>query len=272
MNQLFRVSPSRVNWGEGDTLYNGSMQVTAFQTEIFHPNDSLFSAIEKSIVSLPERSILAVTSKIVALAENRVVPLESIEKHELVRQEADRYLDPHSSKYDLMLTMKNTTMAVNAGIDESNVDGQYVLWPKDIQESTNATWRWAREHYGVKELGVIQTDSKTFPLRWGIIGTTIAHCGFKALNTKIGTPDLFGRPMKMTQVNVAEAVGVAAVFEMGEANERTPLAVITGIKEITFQDREPTNEELDFLNIEPEDDAYAPILMSAQWQRGGGGK
>lgn len=247
------------------------MIIHAFKTPIIHPGDDLFAAIAAAIPTLRERSVLAVTSKIVALAEKRVVPLDVINKHDLVRQEADRYIDPHSSKYELMLTIKNNTLAVNAGIDESNVDGQYVLWPADVQESTNAIWRWAREHYGVQELGVVQTDSKTFPLRWGIIGTTIAHCGFSALNKKIGTPDLFGREMKMTQVNVAEAIGVAAVFEMGEANEQTPLAVVTGIKDITFQDREPTREELDFLNIEPEDDAYAPVLMAAAWKKGAQG-
>jgi F420-0:gamma-glutamyl ligase len=44
-----------------------------------------------------------------------------------------------------MLTIKNSTLIVNAGIDESNaaINGQacYVLWPEKIQETLNEVWQ-----------------------------------------------------------------------------------------------------------------------------------
>ena len=117
------------------------------------------------------------------------------------------------------------------------------------------------------------TDSKTMPLRWGVTGTAVAHCGFEALIDEIGTPDIFGKKLEMTQLNVAEAIAIAAVFEMGEGDEQQPLAVVSDIQQrVKFQDRPPTAEELSNLVIDPEDDVYAPVLMNAKWQKGGGGK
>lgn len=257
------------------------MHVTAYRTPIIQPGDDLFHTLRGALPErLPERCVVAVTSKIVALCENRVIPfsskamndpeVERAEKHALVRQYAEKYTEPHSSKYHMMLAVIHGMMFVNAGIDESNVEKGYVLWPADPQAAVNEIWQFIRTTYGLNEVGVILTDSKTQPLFWGVTGASIAHCGFSALNKKVGVPDLFGREMKMTHEGVAQALAAAAVFEMGEANEQTPLAVVSEIRDITFQDRSPTQEELDFLRIELEDDVYAPVLQSAPWKIGGG--
>ncbi len=246
----------------------GRMQVHAVRTpQIVQAGDDLKSILRESIDSLPERSVVAITSKIVSLAQGRVVASNTVQKHDLIRQEADLYTEPTSSKYDIMLTVTDGHLCVNAGIDESNASEGYVLWPEDSQQVANEVWQFLREEYGVKELGVIITDSRTQPLYWGVIGATLAHCGFKALNTLIGTPDLYGREMRMTQESVYQALAVAAVFEMGEGAQQTPLAIISDIRQITFQNRPPTQEELAALHIELEDDVYAPILMKAEWKK-----
>ena len=163
-------------------------------------------------------------------------------------------------------------MFVNAGIDESNADNQYSLWPKDPQKSVNAVWEFLRRHYRVKQVGVIMSDSKSFPLNWGVVGHGIAHCGFKALKSYIGKSDLFGRIMKMEQVNLTQSIAAAAVLEMGEGNEQTPMAIVSDIKNIVFQDRRPTLQELNSLKNNLEDDAYAPIFLRANWKKGGSKK
>jgi F420-0:gamma-glutamyl ligase len=248
------------------------MKVSAIRTPIVKPGEDLHAFLAAQLPQLTEKSIVAITSKIISFAQNRLVPLESGkpgERHALARKEADLYLDPSKSKYNIMLTIKNSLLAVNAGIDESNAQGQYVLWPENLQETTNGIWEFLRQHFGLKELGVIVTDSKTMPLRWGVTGTAIAHCGFEALINKIGTPDIFGKNLEMTQVNVMESVGIAAAFEMGEGNEQQPLAVVTEIAQpVQFQDQPPTAEELAGLVIEPEDDVYAPVILSAEWKKG----
>lgn len=248
------------------------MQVTAYKTPRINAKEDLFQVIADAIPYLPERSFLVIASKIVSTCENRFVPKvtgDRQEKHDLVRQEAEWFIEPHSSKYDLMLTIHRNWMFVNAGIDESNADNQYILWPKDPQASVNAVWRFLREHYKIKEVGVTMSDSISIPLNWGVMGHAIAYCGFNPLKSYIGKPDLFGRTMKMEQVNIMQSVTAAAVLEMGEGNESTPLGVVRDVKDVEFLDHEPTATELANLKIALEDDAYAPILTKAEWKIGG---
>lgn len=249
------------------------MKVIALKTRVIEFGEDIFSFLKEHISSLEEESIVVITSKIISFSQNRIEDIETgsrEEKHELAQRESDLYLDPSLSKYDIMLTIKDSLLAVNAGIDESNSAGKYILWPEKLQEITNEIWQFLREEYGVKNLGVIVTDSKTMPLRWGVTGTAISHCGFKSLNDKRGGPDIFGKELEMTQVSVSEAVAIAGVFEMGEGNEQRPLAVASDFQQdIEFQDRVPTKEELDGLTIEPQDDVYAPVLMNVDWKKGG---
>jgi F420-0:gamma-glutamyl ligase len=119
---------------------------------------------------------------------------------------------------------------------------------------------------------VIITDSKTTPLRWGVTGVAIAHSGFLAVRDLIGHLDLFGRPLHMTKVDVADALAAAAVLVMGEADEGTPLATIDDLPFVTFQARDPTPEELEARWIDMEADLYAPLLQLAGWRKGQGGR
>lgn len=253
------------------------MKVTAIQTPIVQKHDDLKKIIANAISSLPEKSVVVIASKIVAYSQGRIVAkdlsldesAQRSEKHALVRKNADYYLDPRESKYDLMVTITHQTIAVNAGIDESNAEGEsYILWPENMQQTANDLWHFLREHYGVKEVGVIFTDSRTVPLRWGIVGTCLVHAGFVALSSCIGKKDLFGRTMVMEQIAVGEAIAGAAVFEMGEVAECTPLAVVEDIRQIQFQERVPSEEELAQLHINIQDDVYAPFLEKADWKPG----
>ncbi len=244
------------------------MQVRAIKTPIIKPHYDLFALLRDSIRSLEEKSVVVVTSKVVALCEGAVVKVKSgtdEEKQALVRREADVYLDKTHSQHDLYITIKHHLLAVNAGIDQSNVGDYYALLPKDPYKSAKEIWQFLRKEFGVKALGVLITDSKTQPLKRGITGTAVAHCGFQALSNKIGLPDLYGRKMHMTQVNVAESLAIAAVLEMGEVNEAQPLAIITAASQVKFQKRATTKTEIKNLCINIEDDVYGPMLSAVPW-------
>lgn len=248
------------------------MLVTPLKTRSVHAHDDLFEVLKESIKTLEEKSVVVVTSKIIGLCEGAVVPKvsdEKADKHEVVKKEAEWYLDPTESQYNLMLTIRDSLLAVNAGVDESNVAEGYVLFPKDVFASAEKIWHFLRKEFNVTQLGVLITDSKTFPLKWGTMGTALAHCGLAALNNKIGIPDLFGREMHMTQVNVSEGLAAAAVLEMGEVAESQPLCIITQADMVDFQDRPPTAEEIDHLKVDRRDDVYGPLLNAVPWQKGG---
>lgn len=244
------------------------MKVTAIKTNRITANrHTIYDILDRFVVNIPEKSVLAITSKIVSLCEGNVVPIGTIDKDELAKKEADLFLPPTSSKYNYMLTIKNDVLLPTAGIDESNGDGCFVLWPKNPQKSANAIRKYLRQKFNLKNFGVMITDSKTTPLRWGTNGVCIAHSGFRSLNDYIDQPDLFGVKMRATKANIIDGLAVSAVLVMGEGSEQTPLALIEDLPFVTFQDKNPTQKELEEICIEMEDDLYAPVLKSAKWQK-----
>lgn len=245
------------------------MNIKPIKTHKILPSDSdILAVIDRYLPSLQENSILVVTSKIVAICEGSTIPLNEANKDELVISQADHYLPKESNSFNLFVTIKNNILAVNAGIDESNSQNEYVLWPKNPQDSANKIWEYLRNKFKLKNVGVLITDSKTTPLRYGITGIGIACCGFAAINDFVGTPDIFGRILKMTKVNVMDGLAAASAVVMGEGSEQTPLSVITEIPFVQFQDHAPTDEELKLLDIDPATDVYGAILQNAPWQKG----
>lgn len=245
------------------------MFVKSIQThKITSKDKDLIKIIDKYITNLSENSVVVITSKIVSICEGRIVPVEGTGKDELIKEESQYYLPRESNPYHVSLTITRNNLAASAGIDESNADGYYVLWPADPQETTNKVRKHLSKKFTLKNIGVIISDSKTTPFRWGVTAFSIAHSGFNALKDYIGTPDLFGRKFQFEKLNIADSLATTAAVVMGEGSEQTPLAVITELPFVEFQDRNPTEEELESLKIQFESDLYTPILSSVKWERG----
>lgn len=245
------------------------MKVTSYKTKRINLGDNLYKILDECLPKIKENSVVAVSSKIVAICEGRVVKNESEEQRDsLAKKEAEFYLPRQYNQYGFMITISHGIMVASAGIDASNGNGYYVLWPKNPQKSANEIRKYLVKKYKLKNIGVIITDSKLTPLRWGVTGVAIAHSGFKALKNYIGTPDIFGRIMRAEKSNVADSLATAAVIEMGEGNEQKPLAIIEDVKFVDFQPRNPTKKELDDLKISIGDDVFSSLLKSVKWQKG----
>jgi len=233
--------------------------------------EALLALLDRYLAAFTNRSVLVVTAKIIAILQQRVLPATA-DRQEVIVAEADHYLPPRYSRYRVTLTMKGGILIPSAGLDESNGDGQFVLWPAQPQVVANQVRAYLCDRFGIGEAGVLITDSRPLPLRWGVTGVGMVHSGFRAINDLIGAPDLFGRPLAMTKVNVMDGLAAAAVLAMGEGAEQTPLAVLRDLPFVHFQPRDPTDEELAALQIAPEDDLYAPLLTAAPWVEGGHGQ
>ena len=250
------------------------MKVSAVKThKITQEDKDIFKILDQYILELPENSVVAVTSKIVSICEGSILKIDDTQgeefKEKLIQENSQYYISRASSKYNISFTITNNILSASAGIDESNGNGFYILWPKDAQDSANKIRGYLAQKFNVKNVGVIITDSKTTPLRWGVTGITLAHSGFNALFDYIGKEDLFGRAFVYEKLNLSDSLAAAAVLEMGEGSEQTPLAIIEEVKNIEFQERNPTAEELDSLRIGVEDDLFAPFLKNAKWEKGG---
>ena len=182
------------------------MIVTPIKThKITSEDKDILKILDKYINSLEDKSVVAVTSKIIAISEGRIIKIGSISKDELVMKEADLYLPRHMSKYDFMISIKNGIFTASGGIDESNGDGYYVMWPKNPQAPANKIREHLAKKFNIKNIGVIITTAR--PRRFaGGYGVAIAHSGFEALNSYIGKPDIFGRIMKAEKLNVTDTL------------------------------------------------------------------
>lgn len=237
------------------------------------PKDNLGNLLSV-IKSLKEDSVVAVTSKVVSIVEGRCIPLNKIPKDELIIKEADKYLPRNLWPEGLtMYTIKNNLLVAAAGIDESNADGHYILWPEDPESSAKKIWQVLKKSFSIKNLGVIITDSRVTPLRRGVTGVAIAYFGFKPIKDYRGTKDLFGRKFEMETTDLPDSLATAAVLEMGEGAEQKPLAIISDIPYIEFIQKKykPKNPDFTF-EIPEKEDLFYPFLSSVPWKKGRGGK
>lgn len=250
------------------------MVVTPIKTKPIQLGDDLFRVLDQYLPKLHDRDILAVTSKIVSICEGAIVKNDGkADKLSLIKQEADSYLDlPLSQSYGVTITIKDHKLVANAGIDESNGNGYFILWPKKPFASAALIWQHIRQKHRVTHLGIIITDSHIMPLQWGTRGRAIAWCGLEPLKNYIGTPDIFGHNLRMTKASIIDGLAAAAVTVMGEGSEQTPLALIQDVPFVTFQTHSPTQKEIDALHIRLEEDIYAQFLTNVAWKSAKSGR
>lgn len=244
------------------------MKVTAFKTHKITEDDcDINKILDQYLPNLQESCIVVVVSKIVAITEGRVFHASHEQLEEIIKEEADWYLPKEVNKYNLYITIKNNYLTFSSGIDESNVESGYVLWPKNPQGSANLIRQYLAKRYGLKNIGVIITDMAALPLQRGVIGGAIAFSGFKPLNDITGTSDLFGREFKYTRVGIFNGLAATASVVMGEGAEQTPIGLIEDIGFVEFVDRDPTEEELKSIRISFDEDLYGPMLKALDWEK-----
>ncbi|HSD98074.1 MAG TPA: coenzyme F420-0:L-glutamate ligase [Patescibacteria group bacterium] len=249
------------------------MLVKAYKTRKVVSGDDLFTILKESLPKeLPEKSIVAISSKIIALCESRIANPQDMGRDELAEKEAEYYLPRETNPFGVMVTIKNNVMVASAGIDQSNAHGMYVLWPENVQASANSIRQQIAKSKGLRDIGVIVTDSRLSPLRWGVTGVCLSHSGFEAIRSYIGKPDVFGRLLQVETVNDADSIAAAAVSVMGEGSEQTPLAIVSDIPYIVFTDKNPTPKESLVSMIDMNHEVFTPLLTAAPWKKGKGGR
>lgn len=238
-----------------------TMKVNAIKTRVFDEGEDLLSFILAQVKKIKDGSVLVVTSKIVALAQGRVATIENLRtKDELIKKESELAIP---TKY-VWLTVKDGMVMSSAGIDESNAkDGKLILLPKDSYKVASQLRTALKKKFGLKNLGVLITDSRTAPFRSGVTGVAMGYAGFKGLKSYVGKKDLFGRKFKFSRTNVADNLASSAVLVMGEGNESCPLAVIENAP-VEFSERVSKNE----LRIDPRVDMYKPLFDHLNKKKG----
>ncbi|MFZ6031330.1 MAG: coenzyme F420-0:L-glutamate ligase [Chloroflexota bacterium] len=214
--------------------------------------DDLASLILRSLrqagLSLQDGDVLVLAQKIVSKAEGRLVDLNTVRPTTAAKdlgQQAEK--DPRLVQLILdesnaVLRVRPGTIVVehrlgfvcaSAGIDHSNVQGDqegedWVLLLPENPDASAAALRQKLEAATHTRLGVAIIDSHGRAWRLGVVGTAIGLSGLPGIVDRRGAPDLFRRPLRITQVAAADELAAAASLVMGQAAEGRPVVHVRG--------------------------------------------
>jgi len=217
------------------------------------PGDDLaaliLAALKIAKYPLQAHDIVVIAQKIVSKSEDRYVRLKDVRPSEKALQLAEqvgkdpRYLEVVLSESEGIVRHRpNIVIAAhrlgyvmaNAGIDQSNIehkDGEerVLLLPRDPDGSAKELKASFDKEFSTN-VGVIINDSFGRPWRNGVVGVALGVAGLPALLDKIGAPDMFGRPLQITVIAIADEIAAGASLLMGQAAERQPVVVVRGLK------------------------------------------
>jgi coenzyme F420-0:L-glutamate ligase / coenzyme F420-1:gamma-L-glutamate ligase len=220
---------------------------------LIEPDDDLpnvlIDALRNARIELQARDVVVVAQKIVSKAENRYLELSEVEPSPRALEIAGRLQkDPRHveailresrevvrERTGLLITEHRLGYVMaNAGIDQSNVaqangSNRVLLLPQDPDGFCNMLKHKLDAAFGT-EVAVVMNDSFGRPLRNGVVGVALGAAGLPCLVNLVGTKDLFGRTLEVTEVAFADEIASAASMLMGQAGEGLPVIVIRGLR------------------------------------------
>lgn len=209
---------------------------------LIHAGDNLPSIICKNI-ELKDRDIVIAASTVIAKAEGEIFRLEDISPGKMALEIASRtgkdsrFIEAVLSRSREVLVEKPfmlvTTLAghtcVNAGIDESNIEDGFLLYPPKNPDASASRLGQELEKLSGKKLSVIVTDTNGRAFKIGQTGAAIGIYKIKPVKRWIGEKDLFGKTLEITEEAVADELAGAANLLMGEGAGGIPVVVIRGL-------------------------------------------
>lgn len=210
----------------------------------------ILDGVERAGIQPQDGDVFILAQKIVSKAEGRLIYLPDVEPSDEALSLAEvtgkdpRILDVILDESSSILRLREGLIVVehrlgfvcaNAGVDRSNVQGQYgadddwvLLLPEDPDRSAQKLREALMNEMG-KQLAVLIIDSHGRAWRMGTAGVCIGAAGFPALLDLRGEPDLFEVTLKSTEVGLADEIASGASALMGQANEGRPVIHLRGL-------------------------------------------
>ncbi len=192
----------------------------------------LLEAVRRAGLELADGDVLAVTSKVVAKAEGRLVPLPGDPAGrervltETVAAETARVVARRGRL--VIAETRHGLVGANALVDASNAGGDQLVLLPDDPDASAARLRAALAALDGHDVAVVVTDTLGRPWRLGQTDVAVGLAGMGALDDWRGRADGDGRPLEVTEVAVADEVAAAADLVKGKAS-RVPAALLRGV-------------------------------------------
>src|SRR5215471_6332724 len=200
-------------------------------------------AATAAAMPLQAGDIFVVTQKVVSKAEGHLIHLKDITPSPLAKNFARQWeKDPRHVEVVLQQSRRIVKMdrgvlitethhgfiCANAGVDQSNIEGEEVVavLPIDPDASARAVREGVRERLGI-EVAVIISDTFGRPWRDGIVNVAIGLSGMQAIKDYNGQIDAQGYELRVTSLAVADELAAAAELVMNKL-DNVPVAVIRG--------------------------------------------
>lgn len=207
----------------------------------------IYEALQNQHTPLERGDILVVTQKVVSKAEGRIVNMTEVQPSAFANAFAQQYdKDPRHVEVVLRESKRIVRMShgvlisetnhgficANAGVDESNVNGQELLTllPVDPDRSAQTIRTRLQQLAGAEaafDLAVIISDTWGRPWRNGQVNMAIGVAGIEALADYRGQYDPYGYELHASIIAVADELAAAAELVMGKV-DGVPVALIRG--------------------------------------------
>jgi len=261
----------------GFSEMSGTLQIMPLnQLPLLKKGDDLAKIIvtnaTKLGVGIRNRDLVVIGQKAVSKAEGRIVDIDNVSPSaraakiakktgkspgfvEIVLRESSKVL--RADKDAFIVRTRRGATCLNAGVDKSNVKGDstYALLPQDPDASARRLRKRIRQLTG-RQVAVVICDTRSRPFRKGQVEESIGVAGLNPLIDYRGQKDLFGYTLRFKNVAIADELASAAELVMGQGRERTPVAIIRGLKRVRFQDHASSR----FLPIIAEEDLFKGTL------------
>ena len=214
----------------------------------------IYVALQAQKLELQQGDIFVVTQKIVSKAEGRIVNLTEVQpsafaeiaaaqgkkdaQHiEVVLRESRRIVRMDHGV--LIAETKHGFICANAGVDESNVNGEreLTLLPVDPDRSARELRARLQQLAGADsgfDIAVIISDTWGRPWRNGQVNMAIGVAGMEPIVDYRGQYDPYGYELQVSAIAVADELAAAAELVMGKV-DRVPVALIRGYSYIPGQ-------------------------------------
>ena len=211
----------------------------------------IYVALQAQKLELQQGDIFVVTQKIASKAEGRIVNLTEVQpsafaeiaaaqgkkdaQHiEVVLRESRRIVRMDHGV--LIAETKHGFICANAGVDESNVNGEreLTLLPVDPDRSARELRARLQQLAGADsgfDIAVIISDTWGRPWRNGQVNAAIGVAGLESIVDYRGQRDPYGYELQASAIAVADELAAAAELVMGKI-DRIPVALIRGYQYI----------------------------------------
>ncbi|MGI0037589.1 MAG: coenzyme F420-0:L-glutamate ligase [Nitrososphaera sp.] len=206
---------------------------------------TLVSGALNSGIEILAGDIIVVAQKIISKAEGRVVDLRTIKPSKKAR---DLALSQHKdlrlvevilresrrlvrARNGIIITeTRHGFVCANSGVDQSNVQGKShaILLPIDPDRSASRIRSGIRKICD-KDVAVVISDTFGRPFRNGQTNVAIGVAGIHPIKSYIGSSDMYGRKLRVTEIAIVDEIASAAELVMGKA-DRVPVAIVRGYK------------------------------------------